>query len=418
MSMPAAKSPVMLLQASGLKLGLPQQRPCTRQGRQMIAAPVNALACSSGLGAAAATSTSGRDSEACSAAAPAFGACLPASGSISSSMLGRAGEQAWLCTATGGGDGGSGAGGSGGGAGGSGGNGDADDSSEDENEEYLDLTQAEEMAAAKGVSLPEDFAAAAAAGGLKRSVLEAYARLASGGFITAWLVKAVPAFRNRLIRDRLFFFKVWAEVAIDSGCATVAELRKRGDEFWSEFEFYLSDLLVGLVLDVVLVTLIAPVARPGRPARESVSGLKRLLNRLPSAVFEKSMPGCKFAVGDRVATYVKLGLEYSLAGIVCGFIGQGIANSMMLLKRRYAGPSEHDVAVPPLVRTALVWGLFMGVSSNTRYQVVFGLERIVDETIARRIPQAAYFTTLAIRFANNVVGGENFIDMARWAGVQ
>lgn len=124
----------------------------------------------------------------------------------------------------------------------------------------------------------------------------------------------------------------------------MAELRKRGDEFWSEFEFYLSDLLVrrrpargaehealpardaghevlpavsavrarpgssarrrlpqfvllhdaacpcpvacccarqrciclpvlpnplqvGLVLDVVLVTLIAPVARPGRPAK-------------------------------------------------------------------------------------------------------------------------------------------------------
>jgi hypothetical protein len=25
----------------------------------------------------------------------------------------------------------------------------------------------------------------------------------------------------------------------------VAEVRKRGDEFWAEFEFYLSDLLVG-----------------------------------------------------------------------------------------------------------------------------------------------------------------------------
>ena len=45
----------------------------------------------------------------------------------------------------------------------------------------------------------------------------------------------------------------------------MAELRKRGDDFWSEFEFYLSDLMVGLVLDVVLVTLIAPVAVLGRP---------------------------------------------------------------------------------------------------------------------------------------------------------
>lgn len=77
--------------------------------------------------------------------------------------------------------------------------------------------QAQEMAAAKGVALPEDFAAAAAAGGLRRSVLEAYARLATSGALTAWLVKALPAFRDRLIRDRLFFFKVWAEVAIDSG---------------------------------------------------------------------------------------------------------------------------------------------------------------------------------------------------------
>lgn len=45
---------------------------------------------------------------------------------------------------------------------------------------------------------------------------------------------------------------------------------------------------------------------------ESLSGLKRLLNRLPSAVFEKSMPGRKFTLGDRATTYVKLGLEYSL----------------------------------------------------------------------------------------------------------
>lgn len=70
------------------------------------------------------------------------------------------------------------------------------------------------------------------------------------------------------------------------------------------------------------------------------------------------------------------------------------------------------------MRTALVWGLFMGVSSNLRYQVVFGLERLVDLSIAAKVPQVAYATTVAIRFVNNVIGGENFIDMARWAGVQ
>ena len=43
-----------------------------------------------------------------------------------------------------------------------------------------------------------------------------------------------------------------------AACATVAEVRKRGVDFWSEFEFYLSDLVVGCVLDVVLVSLMAP----------------------------------------------------------------------------------------------------------------------------------------------------------------
>lgn len=51
-------------------------------------------------------------------------------------------------------------------------------------------------------------------------------------------------------------------------------------------------------------------------------------------------------------------------------------------------------------------------------QTVFGLERLVDITIAKRVPAIAYGTTVAIRFINNVIGGENFIDMARWAGVQ
>ena len=58
--------------------------------------------------------------------------------------------------------------------------------------------------------------------------------------------------------------QIGAEIAIDVCCATIAEVRKRGDKFWGEFEFYLSDLAVGMVLDIVLVTLLAPVAVVGK----------------------------------------------------------------------------------------------------------------------------------------------------------
>jgi hypothetical protein len=45
---------------------------------------------------------------------------------------------------------------------------------------------------------------------------------------------------------------------------------------------------------------------------------------------------------------------------------------------------------------------------------VFGLERLVDATIAKKIPAIAYGTSIINRFTN-VIGGENFIDMPQLA---
>ncbi|GFH08602.1 chloroplast lumenal protein, partial [Haematococcus lacustris] len=289
--------------------------------------------------------------------------------------------------------------------------------------------------------------------------------------------------RDRILADNMFLFKVGAEVVIDSGCATVAEVRKRGKDFWAEFDFYLSDLVVGLVLDVALVSLMAPAAVLGGASRAamttgwlqralasvpsavfeanirgvksfslgsrvaclgvkfleySLAGiscglvldvalvslmapaavlggaskaamttgwLQRALASVPSAVFEANIRGVKsFSLGSRVACLGVKFLEYSLAGISCGLVGQGVCNAIMHLKRSIHGTKEDDVAVPPLMKTALVWGLFMGLSSNIRYQVVYGLERVVDLTVAKHVPAVAYGSTLAIRFVNNVIG--------------
>ncbi|KDD72152.1 hypothetical protein H632_c3782p0, partial [Helicosporidium sp. ATCC 50920] len=178
----------------------------------------------------------------------------------------------------------------------------------------------------------------------------------------------LPAFRDRVLADRLFLFRILAEVSIDSACATVAEVRKRGPDFWSEFELYLSDL-------------------------------------------------------SRLGCLALKGLQYGVAGTLCGFVGQGAANALMRAKRglrqRQGHPPEEDeVPIPPLLKTALVWGLFMGVSANLRYQTVFGIESLVDRTVAKSVPALGYATTLAVRFGNNVLGGEQFVDLARWAGVQ
>ena len=60
------------------------------------------------------------------------------------------------------------------------------------------------------------------------------------------------------------------------------------------------------------------------------AGLQRALVRVPSAVFEPSLPGHpRYTLGNRIACVGVKFLEYSLAGIACGLIGQGIANGLM-----------------------------------------------------------------------------------------
>lgn len=118
------------------------------------------------------------------------------------------------------------------------------------------------------------------------------------------------------------------------------------------------------------------------------AGVQKALDKVPSAVFEKGIPGVRdYSLGSRFACIGIKFLEYSLAGMACGLVGQGIANTAMMARRANSPDEDFAVDPPPLVKSALVWGLFMGVSSNLRYQAVFGLERLVDGTIARRIPQ-------------------------------
>lgn len=113
------------------------------------------------------------------------------------------------------------------------------------------------------------------------------------------------------------------------------------------------------------------------------------------------------------------GAQYGAVGFVCGLAGQSLANAAILAKRSVLGASAASVAVPPLFRTGCVWALFMGVSSNTRYQLVFAIEALIEGTaLAQKMPMMANVGTVVVRFANNIYGGEQFVDLARWAGIQ
>ncbi|CAI9783285.1 unnamed protein product [Fraxinus pennsylvanica] len=309
-------------------------------------------------------------------------------------------------------------GGSGGGGGG--GNEGGDDKEEEELGPILKFEEVIREAEARGATLPVDMLEAAKSGGIRKVLLLRYLDMQGSVWPLGFLMRSCAMLRNRMLADPSFLFKIGTEIVIDSCCATFAEVKKRGKDFWSEFELYTADLLVGVVVNVALVGMLAPYARFGQP-RASQGFLGQMLSAyaaLPSSVFEAERPGCTFTVNQRIATYFYKGILYALVGFGCGIIGQGIANLIMTAKRSIK-KSEHDIPVPPLVKSAALWGVFLAVSSNTRYQIVNGLERVVEVSpLAKQVPLVAMAFTVGVRFSNNVYGGMQFVDWAKWSGVQ
>ncbi|CAN7008719.1 unnamed protein product [Brassica oleracea var. botrytis] len=307
---------------------------------------------------------------------------------------------------------------------GGGGGGEGDDGGEDyEEKEFGPLLKFEEVmreTEARGATLPSDMLEAAKTFGIRKLLLLRYLDLQSSAGLLGFAIRSWSMLRNRMLADPSFLFKIGTEIVIDSCCATVAEVQKRGKDFWAEFELYVADLLVGVVVNVALVGMLAPFVRFGQPSASSgfLGPMLNAYNALPSSVFEAERPGCSFSAQQRLATYFYKGIMYGAVGFGCGIVGQGIANLIMTAKRSI-NKSQEDIPVPPLIKSAALWGVFLSVSSNTRYQIINGLERVVEASpFAKKVPPVALAFTVGVRFANNIYGGMQFVDWARLSGCQ
>lgn len=88
------------------------------------------------------------------------------------------------------------------------------------------------------------------------------------------------------------------QIIIDSCCATFAEIQKRGKDFWAEFELYAADLLVGLVVNVALVSMLAPYARFGQPssAKGFLGRMAQMYGALPSRYWQALLNNCMLSI--------------------------------------------------------------------------------------------------------------------------
>ncbi|CAN8067079.1 unnamed protein product [Agarophyton chilense] len=263
-----------------------------------------------------------------------------------------------------------------------------------------------------GHELPEDLRSALAFGSLSQESLKRYFDALRHPIMR--LLMTIPAYRTRALADSAFFFKLMVQELIGNGTALASEIAVRGKDIVDELEYVASDLIVGTVVEAAFVWLLAPTL-----SLPTLSGswLSRFLSSLPSHVFQPSNAIQQFTLTQRAASFLYAGMQYTCIGFVAGIVGTAITYGLIEGRKCVEKTYKPERPMPAVIPNSAAWGVFMGVSSNTRFQLVEGLELGIAKLFAGKAKAIVTGSIIALRFANNYWGGVQFVQFFRYLGL-
>uniref|UniRef100_A0A1J3JIH6 Haem-binding uptake Tiki superfamily ChaN domain-containing protein n=1 Tax=Noccaea caerulescens TaxID=107243 RepID=A0A1J3JIH6_NOCCA len=239
------------------------------------------------------------------------------------------------------------------------------------------------------------------------------------------LAQRFQGFRERLLADPKFLNRLAIEEAISITTTLLAQYEKRKENFFEEIDYVITDTVRGSVVDFFTVWLPAPTLSFLSYADEttgpdSIDALRSLLGSIPDNAFQKSLAGRDWTLNLRVAAVVVGGLKLAGVGVVSSFAAVGASNALNVV-RKFFKPELVVAQKPkrsPLLKTAMVYGGFLGTSANLRYQIIAGLieHRISDELSSQ--PLLVNMISFVVRVANSYYGTQQWIDLARSTGLQ
>jgi hypothetical protein len=176
---------------------------------------------------------------------------------------------------------------------------------------------------------------------------------------------------GRMMADPAFVQKLLMESVICTGSSLLWEAQQRGERFSRELDLVAINTLSLLAANVALVWSVAPSRSFGSPQKMP---WQRMLAKLPNHAFDSSGPQRAYTHGTRAASFfAKIG-ELAAVGAVAGGAMSVLGGASTALRRRADPSYQPSVPPPALARSAGGLAAFMGVSSNTRYQLVAGMD--------------------------------------------
>ncbi|XP_019192344.1 PREDICTED: protein RETICULATA-RELATED 6, chloroplastic-like [Ipomoea nil] len=240
------------------------------------------------------------------------------------------------------------------------------------------------------------------------------------------LTKGFQGFRERLLADPKFLNRLAIEEAISITTTLLAQYEKRKEKFLEEIDYVITDTVRGTVVDFFTVWLPAPTisflpAASDANMPESIEALKGLLGSIPDNAFQKSIAGKDWGLSHRVASVIVGGLKLASVGFISS-IGAVTSSNILFGMRKIINPTLANKTQQnkrsPVLKTALVYGGFLGTSANLRYQIIAGIieHRISDQFSDQTL--LVNMLSFVARTINSYWGTQQWIDLARFTGLQ
>ncbi|GAQ90770.1 hypothetical protein KFL_006820080 [Klebsormidium nitens] len=210
--------------------------------------------------------------------------------------------------------------------------------------------------------------------------------------------------QERLEVDPDFVFKLGVECMNDAGIILAVNYLQRGKRFFSELEFVICQLACSLLCDMTLVYLLAPLP----VASAATLAASSAIARLPQHMFQRG----PFTLAQRAGCYVYKGVLYGLIGCVNGGAGTALVHALTAAREQVDPAYVPPATTNPIGKSMLLWTAYLGLSSNTRYQLVNGLEQVLYGVFSQHLG-VARAATIAMRLGNNFLGSLNYVWLAQ-----
>ncbi|OAY38343.1 protein RETICULATA-RELATED 6, chloroplastic [Manihot esculenta] len=239
------------------------------------------------------------------------------------------------------------------------------------------------------------------------------------------LAHRFQGFRERLLADPKFLHRLAIEESISITTTLLAQYERRKENFFEELDYVITDTVRGSVVDFFTVWLPAPTLSflsyaDETNGPENIDVLKGLLGSIPDNAFQKNLPGKDWNLSHRFASVLLGGLKLSCVGFISS-IGAVASSNMLYAIRQMINPAliaSQRTKRSPILKTAVVYGCFLGISANLRYQIIAGL---VEHRIADAFASQALLVNMlsfVVRTINSYWGTQQWVDLARSSGLQ